>query len=252
MIVFGLFIFVLLTVISEIGFQLGFRTSKHLPADKETTGISTMTGGMLGLVAFLLALSISFSQDRFETRRHTTVDEANTIGTAWLRTGYADAAGKPIAALIDEYAHIRLAYLRAQAPDEEATLVARTNAMQSRIWQETLPLLKEMPAPLAASLAGSLNDMFDASLVERYAIESRVPLEAAMMLLVGALLTVGALGYQMGLVGRRPLVPALLLLLMLSGGMMLLIDMSQPRLGFTQIDPTPMIWTIQGFAPSPR
>jgi hypothetical protein len=249
---FGLWIFVLLALATEVGFRIGLHRPARREGDGETSGVSTVTGGMLGLAAFMLALSINFAQDRFETRRHTTVDEANAIGTAWLRTGLAEAAGQPIAALIDDYAHVRLAYLQTRVPGEEAALLAQTAAMQTRIWQQTLPLLKGMSAPLAASLVASLNDVFDASLVQRYALESRVPLEALLMLLGGSILTVGALGYQMGLAGRRPLVLALLLLLMFSGGIMLLIDLSRARLGLTQIDPAPLIWTIQGFAPSPK
>jgi hypothetical protein len=63
----------------------------------------------------------------------------------------------------------------------------------------------------------SLNDMFDASLVQRYSMEGREPAETMLVLLAGAMLAVGALGYQMGLGGRRQLVLAVLLLLMRSG-----------------------------------
>ena len=71
---------------------------------------------MLGLMAFTLALTISFAQDRFESRRHATLDEANTIGTARLRTGLAGPSGKSIGALIEEYALGRLSYLVALSP----------------------------------------------------------------------------------------------------------------------------------------
>jgi hypothetical protein len=69
--------------------------------------------------------------------------------------------------------------------------------------------------------------------------------------MLGAVLAVGALGYQMGLAGRRQLVLALLLLLMVSGGMAMIIDFNQPSAGFIHVNPAPLEWTIQGFAPSP-
>jgi hypothetical protein len=77
---------------------------------------------------------------------------------------------------------------------------------------------------LAASVVASLNDMFDASLAQRYAIESLVPVETSMILLLGALLTVGALGYQMGFAGHGQFVLALLPLSMLSGSMVLIVE----------------------------
>ncbi len=248
--VFGLFVFALLALVAEIGFRIGCgRADASATPDKEISSVSTLTTGMLGLVAFTLALTVSFAQDRFETRRHTTLEEANTIGTAWLRTGLAGAPGKPIAAQIEEYARVRFAYLTAVTPDADAAALARTNALQTAIWQRTLPVLTEMPPPLASALLSSLNDMFDASLAERYAIESRVPTETALMLLAGAMLAIGSLGYQMGLAGRRQIVLSLLLIAMLSGGMMLIIDFNRPRDGLTRVDTAPLVWTIQGFAP---
>jgi hypothetical protein len=109
---FGLLIFALLAVVGEIGFRIGRRVGRASASPAtETAGVSTLTTGMLGLVAFTLALTIGFAPDRFEARRHATLDEANTIGTAWLRTGLAGAPGKPIAGLIEEYACGRLTYL---------------------------------------------------------------------------------------------------------------------------------------------
>src|SRR5262249_12015249 len=163
------------------------------------------TTGMLGFVAFTLAVTIGIAQDRFEARRHATLDEANTIGTAWLRTGLAGTSGKPIAGLIEQYARVRLAYLLAASPGAATSSLSRTNSLQNEIWQRTLPLLTAMPPALASNLVSSLNDMFDAALGQRYSMESRVPTETMLGLLLGAVLAIGALGYQMGLAGRRQL-----------------------------------------------
>src|SRR5271168_2413870 len=164
---FGLFVLVLLAVALELGFQVGRRRlARQPPPANEIASVSTLITGMLGLMAFTLALNISFAQDRFDTRRHTTLAEANTIGTAWLRTGLAGTAGKPIAALIEDYARARLAYLEARTSDAATAEIARTNALQTRIWQGTLPVLEGLPAPLAGVLVGSLNDMFDANLAQ--------------------------------------------------------------------------------------
>jgi hypothetical protein len=40
---------------------------------------------MLGLLAFVLALTLSFANSRFSERIQGTLNEANAIGTAWLR-----------------------------------------------------------------------------------------------------------------------------------------------------------------------
>ena len=110
---------------------------------------------MLGLMAFTLALTISFAQDRFVSRRHATLDEANTIGTARLRTGLAGPSGKSIGALIEEYALGRLSYLVALSPNAAAEALARTtNTLQTKIWQRAL-MLDGMPPLLASALISS-------------------------------------------------------------------------------------------------
>src|SRR5271155_4076332 len=139
---FALFVFALLALVGEVGFQIGrARGRAAMPPDTQTAGVSTLTTGMLGFVAFTLAVTIGIAQDRFEARRHATLDEANTIGTAWLRTGLAGPSGKPIAGLIEEYARGRLAYLIATSPEAAAVALAQTNALQNVIWQKTLPVL---------------------------------------------------------------------------------------------------------------
>ena len=107
-----------------------------------------------------------------------------------------------------------------------------------------------MPPPLASAFVSSLDDVFDSSLVQRYAMESHAPTETMLTLLIGAMFAVSALGYQMGLAGRRHPVLVLLLLFMVSGAMILIIDFNRPRTGLTRVNPAPLVWTIQGFAPA--
>ena len=250
-IVFGLFILVLLAAIGEAGMALGSwaaRRQSHREADY--AGVSVITSSMLAVMAFLLALTINFSQNRFEARRQATVEEANAIGTAWLRSGYSDA-GQALASSIAAYAQVRLAYLEATQRDAEAAKNAETNALQTQIWRQALGLRDAMQPQFATALLSSLNDMFDAGLIDRYALESRVPVETSLMLLGASVLAIGALGYQMGLGGHRQHLLGLLLLFMLSGGMTLVVDLSQPGLGFSRIDTTPMVWAIQGFSGTP-
>src|SRR5215510_11584954 len=246
--IFWLFVFALLALVDEVGFQIGrARSRAATPLDIQTDGVSTLTTGMLGLVAFTLAVTIGIAQDRFEARRNATLDEANTIGTAWRSTGLAGTSGKPIAELIEEYARARLAYLVAASPEAAAMTLARTNTLKNTIWHGTLQLVPAMEADLASTFVSSLNDMFDASLGQRYSMESGAPTEIMLMLLVGAMLAAGALGYQMGLAGRRQLVLTLLLLIMVSGAMVMIVDLNQPRGGLINVDPAPLVLTIEGF-----
>jgi hypothetical protein len=68
----------------EIGHRLG--GVKPITAQQ----VSTISAPILAMVGFLLAFSFSMAGDRLAARRGAAVQEANAIGTFWLRTS-ADA-----------------------------------------------------------------------------------------------------------------------------------------------------------------
>jgi hypothetical protein len=65
------------------------------------------------------------------------------------------------------------------------------------------------------------------------------------MLLLGAILAIGAMGYESGSRGvRQPLLTSLLLV-MWTGGMVMTVDLSRPRLGLINVDARPLMWTLE-------
>ena len=243
------FLFLSLTLAIEIGYRLGRLTViKRSAKSEEASGISTLTAGMLGLLAFTLSLSISFAQNRYEARRGLVLAEANAIGTAWLRTKLIEGdEGPAIAAKIEDYAKVRLDFTMAASDIDIPALVVRTNALQDDIWRAMQVVAHRTPNAVTTALVNALNDMFDLSASQRFAHVSGVPEALMLALYFGALLAIGALGYQFGLVGKRQVVLSSLLLLMWSGGMLLIIDLSQPRMGDIRVDAEPLAWTIEGF-----
>ncbi|WP_395697465.1 hypothetical protein [Methylocella sp.] len=65
------------------------------------------------------------------------------------------------------------------------------------------------------------------------------------------MLALGALGFQFGLGGTRPLTLGALLLSMWVGAMVTIVDFNRPRIGFMRVDPSPLVWTIKGFSKAP-
>ncbi len=242
-------IFLCLILAGEVGYQTGRWSERRNPhKEREVSGIGSITTGMFGLLAFCLGLTIGIAQDRYETRRQLVVQEANAIGTAWLRAKLISGEdGAAILAAVEDYAKVRLAYVTAPTTDLEPALIAQTNALQNDIWSNVQTLAQRAPSPITASLVASLNEMFDASSSQRFAFDSRVPEHLPLMLFVGALLAIGAMGFSLGLAGTRQLVLLWLMLLMWTGGMILIIDLSRPRIGLVSVDPAPLIWTIQAF-----
>lgn len=252
--VLGAVLLGLLLACCEVGFRLGRTLGAKRARHGEVPNIGTVTAGMLGLLAFTLGLSISIAQGRFDARRMLVVSEANAIGTAWLRAGLVeDAEGPEIRRLLADWARVRLDYTTAR-PDAAlvATLNARTDTLQAEIWREAERLARRSPSPITASLAAALNEVFDMALSQRFAYESRVPSEILWMLLAGSVLSISALGYQLGVGGYRFPLMSTLLIAMWVGGMLLIIDLSRPREGAIRVDAAPLVWTLQGFGAAGR
>jgi hypothetical protein len=242
-------LFGLLALAGEIGFRLeGWRTARQTPSEAQRSGISTVTASMFALLAFTLGLTISFAQSRFEARRDLVVLEANAIGTTWLRARLVgEPEGTAIAAAIEHYAKVRLNYTTGDHEESLPSALAETASLQTSMWNLATELARRVPTPISASLVSALNEMFDASLAQRFAFTTRVPLSLEWTLLGGSLLAVGAMGYQLGATGSRQGVLSVLSLLMWAGALVLILDFDRARSGSIRVDPAPLIWTIEGF-----
>ncbi|WP_034990925.1 bestrophin-like domain [Beijerinckia mobilis] len=244
---FASILFFIQIVSHEIGYQLGRRDHAR-KENPETVGV--IVGGMLGLLAFVLALTLSFANTRFSERRMGSLAETNAIGTAWLR---AKAVGTPraeeIASLLEQYAKVRADFIAA-GRTEQAVVEAsnqRTNALQSALWGHLAAIVREQPNPVTNALMTALNDTFDASATERFAYETRLPPQLFWLLVGMTMLCMGSLGYQFGLKEKPSRVLIALLTLMWTSVIVDILDLASARLGSIRTETTVYDWTIQSF-----
>ncbi|MBP6768927.1 MAG: hypothetical protein KA171_14200 [Reyranella sp.] len=164
----GLFVLMLLLASLEVGVQLGkFIARRHVPTDGEKSAVNFATAGMMGLLAFLLSVSLSMASDRYQQRRDSVLAEANAIGTAWLRATVATGAeGEAIQRLLRDYTETRIAVVRGNSgPAEIDRFNQRTNSLQNELWQLARTVAEHSPTPISGLLLSSLNDMIDLSIV---------------------------------------------------------------------------------------
>jgi hypothetical protein len=245
-VLFGALLLIAQLVSHEIGFLLGLR--RHL-AEGQSETVGVIVGGMLGLLAFVLALTLTFANTRYAERRQGTLVEANAIGTAWLR---AKAIGQPrgdeIAKLLEGYNDLRKAFVVAEGGSGSvATLNDRTAAIQSEIWGHLSALVREQPGPISASIMTALNDVFDAATNERFAFQMRLPSQILWLLLSMTLLSMGCLGFQLGLKEKPARVMVGLLSIMWTVVIVNILDLSSSRAGNFRTDATVYEWTASGF-----
>ena len=82
----ALSLLLLMVLALRIGYMVGVRstTIKNCKPCKEN--ISTLLSSLLGMLALILGFSFSIALERHDSRSEAVIDEANAIGTAYLRT----------------------------------------------------------------------------------------------------------------------------------------------------------------------
>lgn len=248
---FWLLLFGVQWLAERLGSWLGRRHASRGTAPAE--GVGVVVGGMLGLLAFVLALTLSFASTRFEERRQGTLTEANALGTAWLRAkAIGHPRGEEVAKLFEEYTRLRADFIRAPADREAVRAINdQTSALQTRIWEHITAIVRERPDAISAALMAATNEVFDSSTAERFAFSQTMPPQMVWLLMGIAVLSIGALGYQLGL--RKLTLPVLSVLLigMWTSVIVVILDLSAPRIGSLRSSAAAYYWTLDGFNPGP-
>jgi hypothetical protein len=135
--------FVIVALVTyEGGFRIGRWWQRRSPAEEEGPR-DVMVGSILAMLAFLLAVTMGMASDRFDTRRGIVRDEANAIGTTFLRAGYlAQPYRNNIQNLLREYLPHRVstADLGQLAAD-----YAESKRIHNDLWAETEELVRQTP-----------------------------------------------------------------------------------------------------------
>ena len=223
----------------EIGFRIGRWWQFRSPGEQEGP-TDMLVGSILAMLAFLLAVTMGMASDRYDTRRGLVREEANTIRTTCLRAGYlAEPYGKDIQNLLREYVPLRFPsrnYTQLAAND------ARSKKIHAELWTQTKELIRQTPdTETKALFIESINELIELHTTRVAAGVSRVPETVILVLMFGAVLTLGVMGYSAGLTARRGTLSAVVLMVALGTVLTLVIDLDRPRDGFLQVSQQPLI-----------
>jgi len=233
----GLFVVMMAAV--EFGRRIGRR---RYQTDKEslTEGLSVAEGVIFALLGLLIAFTFSGAATRFEDRRHLITEEANDIGTAWLRIDLLPAADQPLVReLFRRYTDLRIeAYSNVQ---NEAAVEARLEAaavLQAEIWQRAVTGVRSPDASPGAAqvLLPALNSMFDIVNTRDTATRNHPPL--AIYLLLGVLCAIGSMlfGHSIGASRNPNWLHRLAFAGIIALSIYVILDLEFPRRGLIRID----------------
>ena len=223
----------------NVGRRIG-RARLARDGDRAFAGLGAMEGSVFALMGLLLAFSFSHSADRLDDRRRLLVDEANALGTAWLRFDLLHDASQPaVRARFQEYVRMRLTAYRS-FPDYR--LVDRrldsAAAMQRGIWDLSVAGAQRSANPVAATqlVLAALNEAFDMATTRRAAIQMHTPTIVFIMLTVLALASAVLAGVAAALNSSPHQLHRFAFALLLVAALYVIVDLEFPRFGFVRID----------------
>ncbi|MEI7742923.1 MAG: hypothetical protein WCK58_04115 [Chloroflexota bacterium] len=231
--VFGL-TFALSIGATELGYRTGLHWQRLRPQEGDAAG-GVMVGATLAMLAFFLAFLVGMAVDRFDGRRAMVMDEANSIGTTWLRAGYLpDEYPGAIRPILEQYTAQRL-----RLPDniQRDDALAQSTRLASELWAQTEQLVRDYPNSESVSLfTSSVNDTIDMGSKRAVAMATwRIPGTIWLSIYVVALLTMMFVGIHGGITKSRNVIEVLLLALVFAAVMNLIIDLDRPYDGMLQV-----------------
>ena len=237
----GIYVAVALLMLAfgEVGYQVGVRAQTR--QDKEApASLGPMVGGLLGMLAFLLAFTFSMASSQYELRKSNVLEEANSIGTAYLRADLIDRQyAIEVKRLLREYVYVRL---EAASGSDMDTAIAKSIDIHNVLWAQGASAARENPGTNTALMVQSINDVID--MHEKRvtgALRNRIPGSVWLSLVVIIGLTMITMGTQVGLTGRRRLIAVVPLALAFTALVTLVVDLNRPQSGLITVGQQSMV-----------
>ncbi|HEX5108786.1 MAG TPA: hypothetical protein VFV95_10080 [Vicinamibacterales bacterium] len=217
----------------------GYRLGLRRVAAGRYRSLGTVEGAILALLGLLLGFAFAGATSRFESRRDQIVQEANAIGTAYLRLDLVPQSDQPdLRRLFRTYLETRLRiYGSSSDPASAEPLFAEVGDLQQKIWTRAVQALSHDDANAEARLLvlPALNEMIDITTTRKVAATTRIPSLILGLLVSVALLSALLAGFGMAETGRSWL-HVLLYAVAVTLTIYTVLDLDNPRAGLIRLD----------------
>jgi len=223
----------------EIGRRLAVR---HHPAESGAgkDNLATLEAAVFALFGLLIAFAFSGAAERFQEKRMMVAEEANAIGTAYLRVDLLAAPAQPqIRDWFREYVDSRLETYR-RLPDMKAAGVEmeKSKKLQSEIWNAGVAAtrLPDSHPSAALLLLPALNSMIDISTTRAMELQNHPPRIVYWLLFALGLLCSLLAGYRMAIRLQRSWLHMVVFPLVTAVVIYVMIDIEYPRFGLIRLE----------------
>lgn len=228
-----------MSIFLEIGRRIGINRIVHNPEGLAKGG-SAAEGAVFALLGLLIAFTFSGAASRFEDRRHLVTEEANDIGTAYLRIDLLPTdAQTEMRELFRRYLDLRIELFNdVESKETVFEKLTQTGKLQDKIWRTAVSQVKRTDAPPSAAmlLLPALNQMIDITTTRLSATRNHPPIIIFWLLSSLSFISALLVGYGISDNKDRDWLHPVIFAVILSLTIYVIIDLEYPRLGLIRID----------------
>ncbi|WP_321937242.1 hypothetical protein [Paraburkholderia sp. J8-2] len=246
-------LFIVLILVLPLAAGLGSKVlHRCFPlAEEARENYKIVQGATLTLLALLIGFTLSMAVSRYDQRKNLEEDEANAIGTEYLRAellgGEAAAQTK---ALLARYLQARIQFYVVHDAAALDQVNRNTGELQTQLWAIVRDAAKAQPNPVMALVVSGMNDVINSQGYTQAAWVNRIPVAAWALMIVIAIFSNLMQGYgASGQVGRRVLLLVLPITVTLS--LTLIADIDSPRGGLIRVAPINLLSLAQSLPANP-
>ncbi len=232
-----LFSLVVLWVAVQIGARIGTRLRP--PREEERDDLSLVISSSLTLLALIIGFSFSMAVSRYDQRKNYEEEEANAIGTEYVRADLLPAADAArVKALLTEYLDHRLVFFTTRDEQELERINKETVRLQDQMWSVVQRDATAQPTPILGLVVSGMNDVLNRQGYTQAAWWNRIPVGAWCLMIVLGICCSLLVGY-----GARHKKGGLFTVLpfLLAVAFFLIADIDSPRRGVIRVRPQNLI-----------
>jgi len=217
-------------------------------AEDDRKDLSTVEAATLTLLGLIIAFTFSMAVSRYDQRENLEAEEANAIGTEYLRIGLLPTeAAEHLRSLLLRYLQQRV--FRYESREFRQIRLHRidtdTAQLENEMWLLTKATTKDLSGPIAALVIGGMNDVLNSHGYTQAAWANRIPSPAwALMVLIA-----GLCSFLIGYGAHRARILTLLVLpLAVSIALFLIADIDSPHGGLIRVRPDNLTYLSESLA----
>lgn len=183
----------LLVVSAWVGATRFTRLRAQIAGHKDEYGI--IQGATLTLLGLIIGFTFSMALGRYDQRKNYEEEEANAIGTEYVRAGLLPAAdGARVRELLVAYADQRVLFYTTRDDAELREVATETARLQTALWAAVEGPALAQPTPLSALVAAGMNDVLNSQGYTQAAWLNRIPSAAWLLMFLIAIATTALVG----------------------------------------------------------